>query len=57
MIPQERYYRDVEFKTLVDTLETFIHRCQYTPTELREAALLAAIHYEYHNRRFFIVEK
>jgi hypothetical protein len=46
MSPEERYLHDPQFKRLVDMLEKQIHECQYTPTELREAAILAAIHYE-----------
>jgi hypothetical protein len=49
--PENRYYRDPYFSSLVDLLESFIHRTQYTPSELREAALLAAIHYENRNIR------
>jgi hypothetical protein len=44
--PQERYLHDPMFKNLVDMLEAAIHRADYTPSELREAAVLAAIHYE-----------
>lgn len=46
MSPEERYCRDPQFKTLVDTVEMMIHRCEYTPTELREAVILAAIRHE-----------
>ena len=42
---EERYRRDVQFKALVDTLQNLIHHGQYTPTELREAAVLAATRY------------
>uniref|UniRef100_A0A6M3LJZ8 Uncharacterized protein n=1 Tax=viral metagenome TaxID=1070528 RepID=A0A6M3LJZ8_9ZZZZ len=41
--PRERYYVDDDFKNLVDTIYQMIDRCQYTPTELREAVILAAI--------------
>lgn len=44
--PTARYHRDAMFRALVDTLELHIEQARYTPTELREAALLAAIHYE-----------
>lgn len=44
--PQGRYNRDPAFRTLVDSLEKSVWECLYTPTELREAALLAVIHYE-----------
>lgn len=46
LTPDERYLRDAAFRMLVDVLESQIETCQYTPTELREAALLAAVHYE-----------
>jgi hypothetical protein len=44
--PEERYMRDPQFKQLVDLLEMQIHQAQFTPTELREAAILATIKYE-----------
>lgn len=43
--PEARYREDGQFKGLVDMLEAFIGRAQYTPTELREAAILAATHH------------
>jgi len=45
-LPELRYRRDATFRTLVDTLEVLVHRCQFTPSELREGAVLACIHYE-----------
>jgi hypothetical protein len=49
MTPQERYDRDPEFHHLVDLLTDAITRCQYSPTEIREAAMLACIRYEMQN--------
>lgn len=46
MTPRDRYMTDTMFKTMVDTMIGVIHRCQMTPSELREAALLASIIYE-----------
>jgi heterodisulfide reductase subunit B len=46
-----RYQNDAHFKHLVDCLEHAIHQAKYTPSELREAAILAAIHYEHHTLR------
>jgi hypothetical protein len=46
MTPDERYHRDVQFKQLVDIMINAIRQAQFTPTELREAAILAAIKYE-----------
>lgn len=42
----ERYNRDPDFAVLVDTFYEFLRMAQYTPTELREAALLAAVKFE-----------
>lgn len=46
LTPEERFLRDPQFSALVSTLEAMIHRADYTPTELREAVMLAAIRYE-----------
>ena len=46
LTPDERYRRDATFAALVNTLEHMIRACDYTPTEVREAAMLAAIRYE-----------
>lgn len=40
----ERYLRDPAFRNLVAVLEALIYKAEYTPTELREAVILAAIH-------------
>jgi len=34
------------FRSLVDTMVANINQCNYTPSEMREAALLASIIYE-----------
>lgn len=44
--PRERYLHDTEFRYLVDHFRAMIHRAQFSPSELREAAILAAIMYE-----------
>jgi hypothetical protein len=46
MLPRERYMFDPEFHSIVDMLESMLHKTQFTPTELREAVMLAAIKYE-----------
>ncbi len=53
--PDERYKHDAQFKMLVDTLYKMIKDVQFTPTEIREACLLAQIHYEYDNPRPIMV--
>lgn len=44
--PKEKYMNDPEHHQLVQMLESFIERAQFTPSELREAAMLASINYE-----------
>jgi len=44
--PREKYMNDPEYHQLVKMLENFIERAQFTPSELREAAILASINYE-----------
>ena len=57
MTPQERYNRDPQFRTLVDMLTHQIIECRYSPTELREAAILAVIRHEtIHARPTFLLQ-
>ena len=44
--PRERYYDDPAFHRLVDTMVAAIIDCNYTASEMRDAALLASIRYE-----------
>jgi hypothetical protein len=46
MPPRERYERDPWFHALVDALHHHIREARFTPTEIREAAMLAQIFYE-----------
>lgn len=43
---EERYRTDPAFATLVNTLYGFMEKCEFTPTEIREAAMLAQINLE-----------
>ena len=43
---RKRYQTDPVFKALVDTMTAAIVKCQYTPSEMREAAIMASIKYE-----------
>lgn len=45
MNTRDKYYNDAQFHTLVDTMVQAIVRCQFTPSEMREAAVLASILY------------
>lgn len=44
--PREKYMNDPEYHRLVEFLESFIEHARFTPSELREAAVLASINYE-----------
>jgi len=57
MSKEDRYQYDAQFRTLVDTLYMQIVNLNYTPTELRDAVMMAALKYEYsHIRKTFIIE-
>lgn len=42
----DRYNSDPSYKRMVDILEYEIHNHRFTPSELREAAILACVNYE-----------
>jgi len=44
--PKEKYMNDPEYHHLVNTLEQLIEQAKFTPSELREACILASINYE-----------
>jgi hypothetical protein len=44
--PKEKYMNDPEYNHLVSVLEDLIERARFTPSELREACMLASINYE-----------
>jgi hypothetical protein len=52
----ERYRNDVAFRTLVDSMRAAIDHAEFTPSEIREAAMLAQIIYEETNLRPRFVE-
>ena len=52
--PREKYQNDPMYRALVDTFEAHLHRAQFTPSEIREAAMLACINYEMRQpRRYY----
>lgn len=57
MTPDERYKLDPYFHMLVDLLEKHIESAQLTPSEIREAAILATIHYEMRTMRQFLIPR
>jgi hypothetical protein len=44
--PRDKYHNDPQFNSLVNLLESFIYSAQFTPSELREACVMASINYE-----------
>ena len=44
--PKEKYMNDPEYHHLVCMLEDLIGQARFTPSELREACMLASINYE-----------
>ena len=44
--PREKYQNDPDYKMFVDSMVAMIDQCQYTPSEMREMAVLASIIYE-----------
>lgn len=53
--PVDRYLEDAHFRQLVDALYGAIEQAQFTPTEIREAAMLAQIKFEeLHIRRLVL---
>ena len=44
--PREKYMNDPEYHSLVNMLEQVIEQARFTPSELREACILASINYE-----------
>ena len=49
--PIEKYHGDNNYRSLVDTLEALINQAEFTPSEIREACVLACINHEYRRRR------
>jgi hypothetical protein len=43
---RERYESDYRFRQMVDMMESLIREMEFTPTEIREAAMLAQMKYE-----------
>ena len=44
--PRDRYINDPEYNYLVRTLESIVEKARFTPSELRQACILACINYE-----------
>jgi hypothetical protein len=51
--PRDKFMNDPQYHDLVMMLESFIERAHFTPSELREACVLASINYEMRHIRSF----
>ena len=54
--PKEKYMNDPEYNRLVNMLENLIAQAQFTPSELREACVLACINYEMRHVRGMTID-
>jgi hypothetical protein len=54
--PREKYHNDPSYRNLVSTLESLIYRAEFTPSEIREAAMFAAIRYESMRPRPYFID-
>ena len=54
--PKEKYQNDPEYHHLVCTLEGLIEQARFTPSELREACILASINYEMRHVRDYNID-
>ena len=48
--PNEKYENDHSYRQLVDMLTALIHQAEFTPSEIREACMLACIRHEHYRR-------
>lgn len=53
--PRDKYYNDAHYHQLVEAMVGQINACHFTPSEMREAAVLASILYEEHHMRAFSI--
>jgi hypothetical protein len=55
--PAEKYENDIHYHGLVDYMVSIIHQAQFTPSEIREAAIFACIKYEESKVRAIMVSE
>ena len=48
--PKEKYANDPNYRRLADMLEALIVKAEFTPSEIREACMLACILHEQYRR-------
>jgi len=55
--PRIKYMSDPQYSALVNTMLNYIEAAHYTPSEVREAAVLACILYEERRVSSFVIPK
>ena len=55
--PKEKYQNDPLYASLVNILVSYIDQCQFTPSELREASILASIIHEENRTNYTLMVK
>jgi hypothetical protein len=55
--PREKVMNDPEYNALVRMLESMIEQARFTPSELREACVLASINYEMRHVRSATIDQ
>ena len=55
--PIDKYQEDNNFRSLVDMMTSYIVNCEFTPSEMRQASILASIRYEQMRIRPIIIPR
>lgn len=53
--PREKYRNDPAYRQIVNTIEHCLEYGQFTPSEIREACMLACINYEMRRVRTYFI--
>ena len=53
--PREKYQNDPAYSQMVNLMVSYLHQCQFTPSEMREMAVLASTIHEEHMGKSIII--
>ena len=54
--PEQNYMLNTEFRMMTDHMEKLLSDYQFSPAEMREAAMLACVHFEMRRARPLFVD-